>query len=368
MTLNAEIENARKDIVSDGYEMSLGEVINLYKDTELKINPEFQRLFRWDITRKTRFIESILLSIPIPPIFVFQDDDGNWELIDGLQRLSTVLEFTGNLIGSDGKAVDPSALEGTKFLPSLADMHWQTWKEGDKSIDKALQLQIRRARIRVEILLKESDVNAKFELFQRLNTGGANLSPQEVRNCVAVMVNPEYYTMLKTLAIDPSFQTTTAQTENAIEKQANVELVLRFFAFRNHPYVPGLDVHEYLDEALIEMAEPDSAVDWEAESKCFKTTFSMLNDALSDNAFKRWDGASFSGKFLMSMFETVAFGISQNLDGLKNMENEDATSFIVDRSKQLWSDVDFTNNSGAGVRGTTRLAKLLPMAVEKFKP
>jgi len=93
MSLEKEIKKARKEIVSDGYEMSLGEVMNLYKEDELKINPEFQRLFRWDITRKTRFIESILLSIPIPPIFVFQDEDGNWELIDGLQRLSTVLEF-----------------------------------------------------------------------------------------------------------------------------------------------------------------------------------------------------------------------------------------------------------------------------------
>ena len=76
MGLETEIKNARKEIVSDGYDMSVGEVINLYRDDELKINPEFQRLFRWDITRKTRFIESILLGIPIPPIFVFQDEDG----------------------------------------------------------------------------------------------------------------------------------------------------------------------------------------------------------------------------------------------------------------------------------------------------
>ena len=82
MGLEAEIKKARKDIISDGYDMSLGEVINLYNNGVLKINPNFQRLFRWDITRKTRFIESLLLSIPIPPIFVFQDEDGNWELIE----------------------------------------------------------------------------------------------------------------------------------------------------------------------------------------------------------------------------------------------------------------------------------------------
>ncbi|EMV0255521.1 DUF262 domain-containing protein [Vibrio cholerae] len=117
MSLEKEIQKARKEIVSDGYDMSLGEIVNLYRENELKINPDFQRLFRWDVTRKTRFIESILLGIPIPPIFVFQDKDGNWELIDGLQRLSTILEFTGVLKDSEGKRIEPSTLEGTKFLP-----------------------------------------------------------------------------------------------------------------------------------------------------------------------------------------------------------------------------------------------------------
>ncbi|WP_417512942.1 DUF262 domain-containing protein [Marinobacter sp.] len=218
MGLEAEIKNARKEIVSDGYDMSVGEVINLYKDSELKINPEFQRLFRWDDTRKTRFIESILLGIPIPPIFVFQGEDGGWELIDGLQRLSTILEFVGILIDPEGKSVEPSTLEGTNFLPSLANKRWQVWAEGDEAIDKPMQLQIKRARLRVEILLKESDENAKFELFQRLNTGGAHLSEQEVRNCVAVMVNLEFYKLLKALSGYEPFVATTNQTNNALEK------------------------------------------------------------------------------------------------------------------------------------------------------
>lgn len=71
MALIEEVQMARQDIVTDGYEMSLGEVINLYKDKELVIDPVFQRLFRWDDQRKTRFVESLLLGIPVPPIFVF---------------------------------------------------------------------------------------------------------------------------------------------------------------------------------------------------------------------------------------------------------------------------------------------------------
>ena len=69
MALQDEIVQARTEIISDGYEMSIGELMNLYRDDELTINPEYQRLFRWDETAKTRFIESLLLGIPIPPIF-----------------------------------------------------------------------------------------------------------------------------------------------------------------------------------------------------------------------------------------------------------------------------------------------------------
>ncbi|WP_083002280.1 DUF262 domain-containing protein [Halomonas sp. GT] len=367
MSLEKEIEKARKEIVSDGYDMSLGEVMNLYKEDELKINPEFQRLFRWDITRKTRFIESILLSIPIPPIFVFQDKDGNWELIDGLQRLSTILEFAGVLKDSEGKKVSPSTLEGTKFLPSLADKRWQVWNDGDASIDKSMQMQIKRARIRVEILLKESDENAKYELFQRLNTGGAQLSQQEVRNCVAVMINPEFYKLLKKLSENEDFSNTVNQTDKALEKQSGVELVLRYFAFKYHPYKNGLDVHEYLDEALIEISQ-NVDIDWVKEEVLFKKTFSLLNDSLGDAAFKRWDGNSFSGKFLMSLYETIASGVSQNLDEIESKDKEEQKEFLVARAKALWSDQVFEKNSGAGIRGTTRLSKLLPMAKGFFKP
>jgi hypothetical protein len=367
MSLSQEIEKARKEIVSDGYDMSLGEVMNLYKDGELKINPEFQRLFRWDITRKTRFIESILLSIPIPPIFVFQDKSGEWELIDGLQRLSTVLEFAGLLKGPNGKAVKGSTLEGTKFLPSLANKRWELWNADDEAIDKPMQMQIKRARIRVEILLKESDQNAKYELFQRLNTGGAQLSEQEVRNCVAVMINPDVYRTFVELSEFSDFVDTVCQTDNAIEKQASVELVLRFFAFKFFPYKKGLDVHEYLDEALIAIAT-DATIDWKVEKQEFKSTFSLINTSLGAKAFKKWDGKNFSGMFLMSVYETLAHGISTHLVDIQKMTGPNQKQFIVDKAQKLWDDPIFAKSSGAGVRGTTRLTNLLPLAKDFFKP
>lgn len=95
MSLAEEIDARRRAIKTDGYSMSIGEIMNLYQNKELNINPNFQRMFRWRAEQKTRFIESILLGIPVPSIFVSQREDGVWDVIDGLQRLSTLFEFAG---------------------------------------------------------------------------------------------------------------------------------------------------------------------------------------------------------------------------------------------------------------------------------
>ncbi len=112
MTLEQELSRARKNVVTDGYEMSIGEIVGLYEKEELVINPAFQRYFRWDASRKTKFIESLLLGIPIPPIFVFQTDAGIWELVDGLQRVSTLLEFMGVLKDPLTKSLRPALVLG----------------------------------------------------------------------------------------------------------------------------------------------------------------------------------------------------------------------------------------------------------------
>ncbi len=95
--LEKEISGERDKLSTDRMDISFGELINLYKNKELIIRPEYQRLFRWKPQQKTALIESILLSIPIPPIFVAEDKDGVWELVDGLQRVATLISFFGEL-------------------------------------------------------------------------------------------------------------------------------------------------------------------------------------------------------------------------------------------------------------------------------
>ena len=367
--LEHEISSARKEIVADGYDMSVGEVMNLYRDKELIIDPEFQRYFRWETPQKTRFIESLLLGIPVPPIFVFQTKEGLWELIDGLQRLSTVLEFAGMLRSPEGELMPPTTLEATKLLPGLSGRLWENSNQDlvEDGIGKTQQLQIKRTRLRVEILKMESDPHAKYELFQRINTGGSQLSEQEVRNCTAIMLNREFHLWMLESANNADFLSTVGVTEVATKKQFNVELALRFYAYRNVPYQNRLDVHEYLDDALIQMATGKIG-NLRSEKNVFERTFKLLSESLGTDCFKRWDGEKFLGMFLLSVFEVMATGVSKNIEKIERLPLDQQKQFIVEKAKSLWSEAIFQRNSGAGVRGTTRLANLLPIAEGLFCP
>ena len=173
--LQVEIDKKRQEIRSDSYSMSIGEWISLYQQGDVEIQDEFQRFFRWSDYQKTSLIESILLGIPIPPVFVSQREDGIWDVVDGLQRLSTIYQFAGILKDDKGELVRPLILEETKYLPSLAGKQWEDKSnpENHQAFTQTQRLLIKRAKIDINILQKESDPSAKYELFQRLNTGGS---------------------------------------------------------------------------------------------------------------------------------------------------------------------------------------------------
>ena len=257
MGLNEEIQTRRSEIHSDGYSMSVGELVNLYRDGELDIHPEFQRYYRWSDQQKSRLIESLLLGIPIPSIFVAQRQDGVWDVIDGLQRLSTIFQFLGILKDAHGSDIDPLVHTATKYLPSLEGKTVGN-EDSTRAVGPENQLLIRRSKIDVKIILRESTESSKYELFQRLNTGGSQLSDQELRNVLLIMVDPGFYRWLIELAQDIGFKACIALSDQASAQQYDVELVVRFLAFRNLDE-DGLkrvgDVGEFLDDSVVNIAE-----------------------------------------------------------------------------------------------------------------
>lgn len=364
MSIETEVIKAKQEIVKDGLDMSLGEIMRIYERGELIIRPEYQRLYRWEESKRTRFLESLILGIPIPPIFVFTDENGRWELIDGLQRLSTIFHYAGILLDDNGQKVPPFTPSGTKLLPSLNGLNWMPiGDEEDSILPMPIRLDVERSRIRVEILKRESDQRAKYELFQRLNTGGARLSEQEVRNCVLVMLNKTLYEKLVIAAQDASFVECTAQTERSISEQKPMELLIRFLAYRYKPYDQKIDVHDWLDDVAIDMAT-DKSYNIDHELNIFSRIFNVLKYSLGSDSFKKFDfeNETFVRGFLISAYEAITHGMSSKIDIIE----ANGPTPLIESIKSMWQDERFSNNAKAGVRGTTRLANILPIANEWF--
>ena len=156
MGLEEQVLTRSKEISTDAYSMSAGELISLYRDGELDIHPEFQRFFRWTTGQKSRFIESLLLGIPVPSFFVSQKKNGSWDVVDGLQRLSTIFQLTGDLRGEEDTRVDPLVLEKTTYLPDLEGKSWES-DSPDRELPQSAKLKIKRARLDLKIVMNTSD-------------------------------------------------------------------------------------------------------------------------------------------------------------------------------------------------------------------
>ena len=365
-----EIVSAKRLVRTDAYQMSIGEIVSMYDNNEIIIDPEFQRFFRWNIGQKSKLIELLLLGIPIPSIFVFEKEDGKWELIDGLQRTSTILEFMGRLKNPTGGLQQPSILEATKYLPSLHNLVWEL-SEGIEDVplteqfglDKANQLAIRRARIGVEILKRPSDDQTKFDLFQRLNAGGTQANPQELRNCIMLMVNGDYYRAVRTAADRPSFKIVTNVSEDQMDKQRHMEFAVRFLVHTYLPYDGKLDVEEYVDEGIVRLAEIGNSAE---AVKVMAQTFDLLNAIEGGDALRRFEGGRHTGKVGLVGLEGIAVGVAKNIDSILSLPNPEV--FVRTKIQTFWSRPETEGFTRLGLRGTTRIQRTVPFGERWFKP
>lgn len=178
-----QVAKHRKEIKHEVITYGLSELINMQRAGEIKIRPDYQRLFRWNRDQQSLFIESLILEIPIPPIFFYENEDGKWELLDGLQRLSTIIKFMGH--DSDVPELyrgppnndddwhdqtqntleDPLQLTKTDYLTELEGFAFSR-------LPSTLQLNLKRSRLQIYVLKRETDASYKYEVFKRLRARG----------------------------------------------------------------------------------------------------------------------------------------------------------------------------------------------------
>lgn len=358
--LEAQVTEARRTISSDGYPMSIGELTNLYRNGELIIRPEFQRFFRWSATQKSQLVESILLGIPLPSIFVAQTVSGQWELVDGLQRVSTILELQGELKDANGDNLPPLKLEATKYLSALEGRVWES-EDSSESLTEAQRLDVKRSKIDIKIIKRDSSPQAKFDLFQRLNSYGTTLNSQELRSALIVSVAPEFLVWMENLSGYAGFVASTQLSDRMIEERFDLELVTRFVILHNRPAnkltLSSLrDLPQVLDNEIVQMAfSHPSGIP--AITDAFKKTFDSIEANGGEFVFKKWDAnkKEFRGSFLSTAFEVFALGV-----GFHAANGHAYRTDILAAVKEFWSRPDMQAGYATGRSTEARLVQFIP--------
>ncbi|MGV0857370.1 DUF262 domain-containing protein [Empedobacter brevis] len=359
----SEIEEIRKEIKTDNFSMAIRELVQVYKDGDLELFPSYQRLFRWKDDQKTRFIESLLMGIPTPPIFIAQKKGSKWTIVDGLQRISTILQLMGLFADNRGVAKPTFTFTPSEKIPSLEGLSWDTLPEDAKRI-------IKMSKIDLKIIFVEENVSAQYELFKRLNTGSVVLSPQEIRNCLMIMLNEEYYTKIDEVKNFQDFKEAICITENKEEIEYPMELILRYFIMKHNKidfsnYNLSKDLlSDFIDKETIKLIE-DREFDIDSELNIFRRLCILLNKILGSNSFKKYDNGSlqFEGGFLQVSFEGIVSGLANNIHYY-----EDNESLLLDKIKDMYQNETYLENAKRGTKALSRIKNMIEFSNQYFTP
>ena len=344
-TLHAQISQMRNSLKADRLDMSFGEIMATYERGELIISPEFQRLFRWNIEQRTRFLESIILGIPIPPIFVAEDKKGRWELVDGLQRISTILSFFGNLNGPGARRENGWMLHEATLVPALKGFTSGT-------LPNNYILNIKRAVCRVEIIKWDSQWDMRYELFSRLNTGGSPLTEQEVRNSIFRGGLKRLYAFVDEIKHSDLFVKLVNLSENRKSKLYDDELIIRFLSLVNNWEKVDASISNHATAYMQSMLKRREDISKDDEEK-FRDVL-MLLSPLGGEIFK------VRSTFSASLYDAITVATAAYMDRFKANPRK-----LVEAVKKLKADPEFREMRG-GASSKTRTRVRIGHAVAVF--
>lgn len=290
--LSQQLSEQRRTVDFDTFDIQLQELIRMLDDGQISVAPVYQRHFRWDNARCSELIESLLLGIPIPNLFMATNADNTWEVVDGVQRLSTVAKFAGEDDLRDKLKLGPSLrLEGLRKLKEFNGFRYS-------DLPPHIQQHLRTRPMKVVTLNDKSDKVVRIDLFERLNTGGIELTDQEIRDSV---YHGEFSNLLSELAATPDFHTVVRLTAKQEKDGTREECVLRFFAFLDRYRNFVHSVKDFLNDYMMDASKE---FDYHARTDEFRRVFGQLAAAFP-NGVLRPGG---KGRTPLNLYEGVAVG------------------------------------------------------------
>ncbi len=343
-------EKNSKIFTSTG-DLEIESLHNKQKRGRLILQPDFQRQYVWDATKASKLIESAILGIPLPVIYLSEEKDGKEYVIDGQQRLTSFFSYI------DGKFPDDKP-----FKLSGLNVHTELNGKRFSDLSEELQDKVRYYKIRAITFQKDSSETLKFEIFERLNTGSVQLNDQELRNC---LYRGKLNIALKEMASDPDFMYICG-LKGPDKRMKDRELVLRFCAFFHKSYLNykapirdflNAEAHEKRDLSDRELQELKAA---------FKNACHIIRSLLDKNAFKRFykgkEGQPNGGwepkKFNTSLYDILMYSFAredknkvfQNLDAIR-----EALITLMTEDQEFVDSIELSTSSVQAV--TTRFDK-----------
>lgn len=336
--IEKHFESGRLRVVQEKNDIFMSHIIDFIQGTNGdrvwgNLRPEYQRRLRWDTKKKSKLIESFIMNVPVPPIFLYEKSLGKFEVMDGQQRLNAVAEFMSGQF----------ALEGLEIWQAL---NGRTYSKLPPLIRRGLE----RAKISAITLMSDSSsteedsLDLRAQVFERLNTGGERLNAQELRNSlysgpfnelIIELSKDDLYTKAWDIPNHKDNTRTDGTVSESLKndglykRMTDVEIVLRYFAFRETDKISG-SVRAMLDNTMKRNRYCNSD-DENRLKESFREALSVCIEVFGDMAFRLPDGGkSKSSKLSRPLFDAEMVAISMHMPNKTQiLERKDAVRDAV---------------------------------------
>lgn len=333
--LDMQLKDQRRTVDFDTFDIHLQQLLTMLSENQIWVAPAYQRKFRWDQKRCSQLIESILLGIPVPSIFMATNQDNTWEVVDGLQRLSAIVKFAGD------DELRKKIIIGNTDALILTDLQKLTLFQGCGFIDlpSNIQVHFKTRPLKVITLNDKSDSVVRYDLFERLNTGGVALSAQEIRDCV---YGGDFSSKLEELSKTADFTKVTKLTDLQQRDGTAEECVLRFFAFLDRYKQFVHSVTSFLTDY---MRDASKSFDFDKKESIFKDTFSELAKVFPNGISRHGRRGTTS----LILYEGIVVGAALALQKTGRLETKKLNTWMAD--PELREFTTGATNSPRAVRG-----------------
>lgn len=335
--IERRFESSQNDLVLQSSDFSLQGLREMVENEVIDLAPKYQRRERWEIDRQSQLIESFLLNIPVPPIYLSEEEYGIYSIIDGKQRITAVSDFLSNAF----------KLKGLESFPEINGLRF---RDLPKSLQNALRI---RPYFRVITLLKQSAPELKYEVFLRLNRGGVKLNAQEIRN-VAFRghLNDAIYECAEENVLKSALKITSRKS-TAFQQMQDAEFVLRFLMLvQNWQHFSG-SFSKSMDRYMMISQDIDEA-DAAVRAKSFRTALNRVSSLWGDHAFQRWDGERWRNQALAGLYDAQMIAAAELTPGEFGSLGTKKRR-VLSSTKQLFHDNEFEESVRLGTNTPARM-------------